>query len=198
MGKKPDARVQKTKKRLYDALISLMQEKRLEHITVKELCARSGLNRGTFYLHYRDVFELMRDVEHGLEQGFSQVLERAPIETLYAGGEKPVPVLNDVCRYFEENAAACRLFLRRGEHTALVERVKGVVQKRALAQWRLLYGDDARYEYAFAFVSSGCIGMLTLWLEQDTPCSAQEMAQMMEAFIAKGSEAMARTAREQA
>ena len=39
---KVDARVQKTKKRLCDALIGLMQEKRLEHITVKELCARSG------------------------------------------------------------------------------------------------------------------------------------------------------------
>lgn len=196
MDKKPDARVQKTKKRLYDALIGLMQDKPLEHITVKELCERSGLNRGTFYLHYRDVFDLMQEIEQGLEQGFSQVLERAPIETLYAGGQKPIPVLNEVCRYFEENAAVCRLFLCRGEHTALVERVKGVVQKRALAQWRSLYGDDARYEYAFAFVSSGCIGMLRLWLEQDTPCCAQEMAQMMEAFIAKGAEAMMRPSTE--
>ncbi|HJB40474.1 MAG TPA: TetR/AcrR family transcriptional regulator [Candidatus Ruthenibacterium avium] len=186
---KVDARVQKTKKRLCDALISLMQEKRLEHITVKELCARSGLNRGTFYLHYQNVFELMQDVEQGLEEGFSQVLLRAPIETLYAGGQKPV--LDDVCRYFEEHAAACRLFLSRGEHTALVERVKRVVRERALAQWRLMYGEDPRYEYAFAFVASGCIGMLTLWLEQDTPCSAEEMAQMMEGFIAKAAEAMA-------
>ena len=185
MAKKMDARVKKSKKKFHNALISLMQEKRLEHITVKELCERSGLNRGTFYLHYQDVFELMQEVERGLEEGFSAVLERAPMEALDEDEQKPV--LREVCRYFEENAAACRLFLCRGEHTALVERVKSVVQKRALSQWRALHGgDDVRYEYAFAFVSAGCIGMLTLWLEQDTPFSAEEMAQMMEHFLSKG------------
>ena len=108
MAKKMDARVKKSKKKFHNALISLMQEKRLEHITVKELCERSGLNRGTFYLHYQDVFELMQEVERGLEEGFSAVLERAPMEALYEDEQKPV--LREVCRYFEEHAAAFRLF----------------------------------------------------------------------------------------
>ena len=43
---------------LKDALQELLQEKDLERITIKELCATAELNRSTFYAHYEDIFQL--------------------------------------------------------------------------------------------------------------------------------------------
>ena len=53
-----DRRVRKTRAILKQSLITLMKEKSIKHITVKELCEQSDINRGTFYLHYSDVFDL--------------------------------------------------------------------------------------------------------------------------------------------
>lgn len=34
------------------ALLTLLEGKDLEYITVKEICEKAGVNRSTFYLHY--------------------------------------------------------------------------------------------------------------------------------------------------
>ena len=42
-----------------EALISLLKEKDLEYITVKEICEKAGVNRSTFYLHYETIADLV-------------------------------------------------------------------------------------------------------------------------------------------
>ena len=46
--------VMRTQNLLKTGLIELMQEKPVQQITVKELVEHVDLNRGTFYLHYKD------------------------------------------------------------------------------------------------------------------------------------------------
>lgn len=60
MGIEPvDRRVRKTRKQLRECLITLLKEKKVQDITVRELTDMADLNRGTFYLHYKDVFDLL-------------------------------------------------------------------------------------------------------------------------------------------
>lgn len=49
-----DARVRYTKLVIKDAFISLLKEKPLNKVTVKEICALAGINRATFYRYYCD------------------------------------------------------------------------------------------------------------------------------------------------
>lgn len=58
-----DARVRYTKKVIRDVFLSLLREKNVKQITVTELCALAGINRATFYKHYRDVFDLLEQIE---------------------------------------------------------------------------------------------------------------------------------------
>ena len=46
-----DRRVRKTKKAIQDVFCELTKEKKLNEITIKELCARADINKSTFYLH---------------------------------------------------------------------------------------------------------------------------------------------------
>ena len=48
-----------TKKMLADALRELMREKDISKITISELTQKTGLNRKTFYYHFRDVYDLL-------------------------------------------------------------------------------------------------------------------------------------------
>ena len=43
------------------ALISLLNKKSFEYITIKELCDTAGVNRSTFYLHYDTIGDLLTE-----------------------------------------------------------------------------------------------------------------------------------------
>lgn len=58
-----DRRVRKTKKQLRLALMELLAEKSAKSISVRELTERADINRGTFYIHYRDVGDLLQRLE---------------------------------------------------------------------------------------------------------------------------------------
>ena len=63
-------RVKYSKKLIQDSLLQLLQEKPLEKITVKELCERADVNRGTFYRYYEDIFDLFETIEQSLGTNF--------------------------------------------------------------------------------------------------------------------------------
>ena len=44
------------------ALVELLKEKDFKYISVKEICAKAGVNRTTFYLHYETIADLLSSV----------------------------------------------------------------------------------------------------------------------------------------
>ena len=57
------ARTRATLQRIRTAFLTLLHEKPLHRISVKELCGVAGVSRGTFYVHYRDVYDLLSRIE---------------------------------------------------------------------------------------------------------------------------------------
>ena len=62
MNKQP-AITEQTRSNLLEAFWSLYTEKRIDQITVKEIAARAGYNRGTFYVYFSDVHQCLDLVE---------------------------------------------------------------------------------------------------------------------------------------
>ena len=71
-----DRRVRKTKRQLRLALMKLMAEKSVKDISVRELAAIADINRGTFYIHYKDVYDLLSSLEDELADGLTVVCRR--------------------------------------------------------------------------------------------------------------------------
>ena len=77
LAPKNDRRVRRTRDRLGDAIIGLMQENPFETITVQRVLARAGVGRSTFYSHYRDKDDLfLSDLEEFLELMSTLLLRR--------------------------------------------------------------------------------------------------------------------------
>ena len=72
--KKEDRRVRRTKKLLSQGLIELMQQKQVKDITVRELADLVDVNRGTFYLYYRDFFDMLERLEEELFEQLNAVI----------------------------------------------------------------------------------------------------------------------------
>ena len=68
MKRKEELRVTKTKKNLYESLLTLMKNKTFEEIKVSDICQISLTNRSTFYDHFNDKYELLSSLIHDLEE----------------------------------------------------------------------------------------------------------------------------------
>lgn len=50
---------QSTKQALSETFKTLLEVRRIDKITVKDIVSKCGVNRQTFYYHFRDIYDLM-------------------------------------------------------------------------------------------------------------------------------------------
>ena len=63
-----DIRKQKTRQAIQDAFLRLRAEKSLEQISVTELSRTAKISKATFYLHYRDIYDLSEQLQKAVIQ----------------------------------------------------------------------------------------------------------------------------------
>ena len=60
--KRTDRRTQYTRKVIKDALLDLLEEKAISTITITDICRMAEINRGTLYLHYKNLSEILDEL----------------------------------------------------------------------------------------------------------------------------------------
>ena len=59
--KKEDMRTKRTKKALKKAITNLLEKEGIDNISVTDICKEAEVNRVTFYTHYTDKYDLLKD-----------------------------------------------------------------------------------------------------------------------------------------
>lgn len=76
-----DLRYQKTEQSIRDAFIQLRMSKPIEKISIRELSELAVINKGTFYLHYHNVYDLSETLENELLEKLVSVIGRNNIRS---------------------------------------------------------------------------------------------------------------------
>lgn len=76
MSNKQDLRVIKTKKNLYECILSIMSNKEFEDIKVSDICEKALINRSTFYAHFSDKYELLQSLIFDLTNELKETLNK--------------------------------------------------------------------------------------------------------------------------
>jgi AcrR family transcriptional regulator len=80
---KSDRRVIYTKRVIKESLLNLLESNPLSKITIKEICNDAEINRGTFYRHYEDIYDLFEEIESEfIDQVYLKSEEEFSINTL--------------------------------------------------------------------------------------------------------------------
>ena len=173
--KREDRRVRRTKKLLTQALTKLMQEKKIKEITVKELTELADMNRGTFYLYYKDINNMVQQIEDGMFVMLEQLLARHEGMGLAAG---ITPILQDIFRFVYENSDLCRALLSPNGDITFLNRMNELLRKNCRTYWDTISAgkDEAKYEYYYSFCVSGCAGIIHAWLANSCREAPEQMA----------------------
>ena len=166
MEKKTDRRIRKTKQQLQEGFIHLRKTKSIKYITVKELCELTDLNRGTFYLHYRDIYDLSEQMDNEIILKFEELLNLSTAE-----------VANNP-----------QLLSNNGEMT-FFNKLKTIIRDACFKYWTELFSRPKKvetFDYFFNFMLYGCIGLIESWLNNGLKESPKEMAQLASKVMLNG------------
>ncbi|HIV86597.1 MAG TPA: TetR/AcrR family transcriptional regulator C-terminal domain-containing protein, partial [Candidatus Pygmaiobacter gallistercoris] len=174
--KQDDRRVRLTRELLRRAFMTLLAEKPIEEISIKELCDLAQVNRSTFYAHYTDLRDLLRQIEDEMFEEFSQALDN-----LYQPGRdgvEPVVVTTGVFQCLKDNSDLCVVTLGPHGDKNFALRLLQCGREYCFANYAFYFKGATRQqvEYCYAFISSGCIGLLNRWLEDGMQMEPAELA----------------------
>lgn len=188
-SKKNNRSVQRTCALLKKGLAELMQQKAPSKITVKELTDHVNLNRGTFYLHYRDINDLLDQMEDETLSSLRTILDSHKVQEVAAS---PFFLIRDVFRLLSENADFCRALLSDNTHDPFLRKLENLVREKCSTDWeKMLNGKNLEhFDLFYAFAISGIIGILERWFYDGMRQPVDEIAALAEHFIMHGMDAL--------
>ncbi|PEJ56195.1 hypothetical protein CN692_18660 [Bacillus sp. AFS002410] len=179
-----EMKVAKTKELIKETLLDLIEEKGFEAISVRDITLKAGLNRGTFYLHYRDKYDLMEKSQNEiLEELQNRLMYMKPKELneFYSNDMVYPPILN-VFHYLKDNQRFIKVLISTKGDPAFPKKMKQYIKEAIYEKIINMIEEehmiDLPHEYTTAFISSAFFGLMEEWLDKDEPISPEEMGIM--------------------
>lgn len=163
-----------------EALFSLLEKKEFEYITIKEICDVAGVNRSTFYLHYENTADLLKETtKYILDKHFScygedgQQISRAEIEHKIKIGTRVELVfvtreyLAPYLSFIKENRRLFKLAIKHF-HTMNMAGVYDAMFRIVFEPILSRFGvPTEEHPYVIKFYLSGVFAIVMEWLDRE-------------------------------
>ena len=172
-----------TRDSLGDALVSLIQEKPFETITVAQVLDRAGIGRSTFYTHYRDKSDLLlSDFEDFLEPMSNLLLRRREVSDRVAPVRELFAHVAETRQLYAALIASNKLqdFLEMGQEyfARAIEQRLAELSSRKIASTH-------RTAMAHAFAGA-LLSLMSWWLDRGASASPEEMDDLYHQMVWSG------------
>ena len=170
-----DRRVRKTEKAIFSALITLLSERPLSDITIRELTESADIHRATFYDHYTDINACFEALQTSTLAEFNAVLKSSP-ELDYA------LIYSNILSYIRSNQETYRILLGRNGSSDFQGRMAALIEADYLGNIRREYPSakaNKSWEYIAAYHTTGNIGMISRWIENGCTISMDQMVHLL-------------------
>ena len=174
--KSNDIRVKRTKKLIRQGLVELAATKRINKITVKELTDYIEINRGTFYLHYKDVYDLVESLENELYADFDKKLSSYTADALLS---TPIDVCEDLCTHFYEHKDLYAAFLGANGDAQFAFKLGERFNLGVYEIFKDIFPKINKIEYdlAYSYGKFGLVGLVHSWFNKYPEKTPREIAE---------------------
>ena len=191
-----DERVIKTKKLIKTALSELIQEKGFDHVSITDLTQRANINRGTFYLHYQDKYDLLEKFENEVLDDINKNAENhiKSIKDIDFLGEdfsnEIKPFINKVFTYIKENYIIMKVILGPKSDMRFQNKIKKALNILLTEKgWDNYFDSQNTFvskNYFISYLVSAHIGVIRQWIDSGMNESAENMAEMISTMFFLG------------
>lgn len=177
-------RVSETKERIKDAFYELYALKKIERISIKEITEKAKLNRGTFYVYYKDIYDLLEKSEDEL---IEELVEKVKgVATMILRDEDIFSFLPPLS-FYERNGKYLRVLLGNNGDPHFIYKIKTIVKRTMMELFRQEHIPLIRnMDYVMEYIASAQIGMISYWIQNDMALSIEEIGNLMKQIILHG------------
>lgn len=155
MNIKNNVNTLKTKEKIESSFLTLLQSKEFEKITVKNICESSQINRSTFYFHYKDIYDLMEQIEIKFSDEVDKVF--------WDGDEKKYKLnILGLLDLIEQHKIFYKVHVNRNGNSIRLDSLK--VQESIHKKDNTVKMESL---YKMQFFSGGVYAVIKEWLERD-------------------------------
>lgn len=180
-----DRRQVKTKQQLLQALLTCIEHKGLDHVTVTDIANEADLNRGTFYLHYQDVRHMVQQIMNEKIYMLTELIKQVdPYEHgQYADQDLPYPKIVAILEELNADRQFYTTILGAKGDPSYILQVKKILTDALYNKFELhIPGNSSApvpTHYLLAYMTSAAVGMILYWLENDLPETPSEIGAMI-------------------
>lgn len=177
-----DRRVRKTKKALQESLAVLMENKNIREISVQELTELADLNRATFYLHYKDIYDLQQQLENEIIAEIHTILAEYITEK---NEPKTYPLFIALLTYIKDNSSIWKMLINKNNNRTFLDKLCVIVEERVLHNWLNTLKIEKESEellYFSSYIVYGYVATLAKWVESGMQTPPEKLAEMMGNF----------------
>lgn len=167
-------RITQTKKFIQESLILLMSSKPLYKISIKELCDKAGINRSTFYNHYKSQFEVFDEIEKEYLEHINQLF--ATSGDLKNPGESII----ELVRYIDQNLLVSKILFSNKIDEEFSDKMKKISKIQDSIKAINRFVPESICEETVEFCLAGCYEVLIKWINaKDNRKSPEEIAKII-------------------
>lgn len=171
---KTDARVRYTLNIIQDVFLELLKEKPLSKITVKEICDKAEINRGTFYKHYQDVYDLMDHLETSALDQFRELLSVSEEKGSYSG-------LITLLTFLQAHRELIESLSGSIDNSHFTSRLADTCTQYALSHLNENnFMNNPQKKYVYSYIAGGTSSLISHWLQNGTNESPQQIAETID------------------
>lgn len=166
MAKNP-AQVALTKQNLKDAFWCLYKTKRINQISIKEITDKAGYNRGTFYLYYQDVYDMLNEIQCEI---FKQLDNISQIMISLAISENNNPEdSSNFFKYFKDNIEYISVLFGENGDAYFQAKYKELLKNYIREHLRIEEIDysEETIDFSLEFFISGVIGLILYYFSKN-------------------------------
>lgn len=176
MNKRDDARTVRTKTLIKKAFAELIEEKEIEQITVKELSERAGIHRGTFYIHYKDVYDVIEQTKYEMVESLDETFKNINDKL-----DSPIPLLNNLYELAKRDFWVYKAIINAKWSGQYTKSVKQLITDK---YFQLnASSTNPKDKYLLSFIVSGAIGMFQDWVLSGEPFPMEEIHDVLTKYV---------------
>lgn len=173
---KVNRKIKYTRMVLKESFIKLLKQKAISRITITEICDEADINRATFYAHYTDQYDLLKQIEQELVDDINTYLSNY---SFHENGSESFQLMEQIFEYIKANSEVCSVLLSESGDKQFRKDVLLIVQRQCIAEWTSKNVNKDIAEYLYAYATNGSIGIIIKWLQEGMERSTEEMAQII-------------------
>ena len=158
--RKVDRRVIRTKRAIRNAFITLLAEKDINEISVKDIADAADVDRKTVYNYYGGVYEIRNEVENELMGLFEQAVDELDFKSNIDNPLRLFEALTDV---INSNLDLYGQLFKIDANSYVIRKINSVLRDKVCEGLKSVRLQNCDYELCADFVTSGMLSVYQRW-----------------------------------